>query len=82
MQSAGYLLANAFRINQTQAPDKLPTVQAYKALKKELDVLEKAVKKGDASGALKSSTYAVTLWNEYLKGVELDVPLAEDRGAR
>jgi hypothetical protein len=31
-----YLLGNAFRINQTKAPDNLPTVQAAKAFFKEM----------------------------------------------
>lgn len=45
MKASMYLLGNAFRINQTKAPDNLPTVKAAKAFFKELDAMEKAVKK-------------------------------------
>ena len=36
MKTSMYLLANAFRINQTKAPDNLPTVRAAKAFFKEI----------------------------------------------
>jgi hypothetical protein len=36
MKASMYLLGNAFRINQTKAPDNLPTVQAAKAFFKEM----------------------------------------------
>jgi len=38
MKTSMYLLANAFRINQTKAPDNLPTVQAAKAFFKKMYV--------------------------------------------
>ena len=44
MKASMYLLGNAFRINQTKAPDNLPTVRAAKAFFKEMDAMEKAVK--------------------------------------
>merc|ERR1719446_1182416 len=45
MKASMYLLGNAFRINQQKAPDNLPTVRAAKAFFKEIDAMEKAVKK-------------------------------------
>ena len=36
MKASMYLLGNAFRINQTKAPDNLPTVRAAKAFFKEM----------------------------------------------
>jgi hypothetical protein len=38
MKASMYLLGNAFRINQTKAPDNLPTVRAAKAFFKEMYV--------------------------------------------
>jgi len=43
MKASMYLLGNAFRINQTKAPDNLPTVKAAKAFFKEMDAMEKCV---------------------------------------
>jgi len=45
MKTSMYLLGNAFRYNQSKAPDNLPTVKAAKAFFKEMDAMEKAVKK-------------------------------------
>jgi len=45
MKASMYLLANAFRINQTKAPDNLPSVKAAKKFFKEMDFVEKAAKK-------------------------------------
>jgi len=45
MKTSMYLLGNAFRINQTKAPDNLPTVMAAKKFFKEMDAIEKAVVK-------------------------------------
>ena len=36
MKASMYLLGNAFRINQTKAPDNLPSVKAAKAFFKEM----------------------------------------------
>lgn len=36
LKASMYLLGNAFRINQTKAPDNLPTVKAAKAFFKEM----------------------------------------------
>jgi len=43
MKTSMYLLGNAFRINQTKAPDNLPSVQSAKAFFREMDGMEKAV---------------------------------------
>jgi len=44
IKASMYLLGNAFRINQTKAPDNLPTVQAAKKFFKEIDAMEKNLK--------------------------------------
>jgi len=46
MKTSMYLLANAFRLNQTKAPDNLPSVRAAKKFFKEMDLVEKSAKKG------------------------------------
>ena len=46
MKTSMYLLGNAFRLNQTKAPDNLPSVRAAKKFFKEMDLVEKATKKG------------------------------------
>jgi len=45
MKASMYLLGNAFRFNQQKAPDNLPTVKAAKAFFKEVDQMEKNVRK-------------------------------------
>jgi len=45
MKTSMYLLANAFRLNQTKAPDNLPSVRAAKKFFKEMDLIEKAANK-------------------------------------
>lgn len=45
MKTSMYLLANAFRLNQTKAPDNLPSVRAAKKFFKEMDLVEKAATK-------------------------------------
>merc|ERR1712238_49184 len=45
MKTSMYLLGNAFRLNQTKAPDNLPTVRAAKTFFKEMDFVEKAAKR-------------------------------------
>ena len=42
--SAGYLLANAFRRSSSTAPDKLPSVQAWKAFAASAEALGKKVR--------------------------------------
>lgn len=73
MKASMYLLGNAFRINQTKAPDNLPTVKAAKAFFKEMDAMEKCVKKpkqGDTK-AIGHYAAALEILDEYLDLVEL-----------
>lgn len=73
MKASMYLLGNAFRINQTKAPDNLPTVKAAKAFFKEMDAMEKRVKKGKADDrdAIANYAAALNILDEYLDLVEL-----------
>ena len=73
LKTSMYLLGNAFRINQTKAPDNLPTVKAAKAFFKEMDAMEKRVKKGKAGDKEAIGHYAAALdiLDEYLDLVEL-----------
>ncbi len=73
MKVSMYLLANAFRINQTKAPDNLPTVKAAKAFFKEMDAMEKRVKKAKAGDkeAIGNYARALDILDEYLDLVEL-----------
>jgi hypothetical protein len=73
MKTSMYLLGNAFRLNQTKAPDNLPTVRAAKKFFKEMDLVEKAAKKpkkGDKD-AVKHFAAALDALDEYLDLVEL-----------
>merc|ERR1712087_214683 len=74
MKTSMYLLGNAFRINQTKAPDNLPTVQAAKAFFKEMDAMEKAVvkkpKKNDPKAVARYAN-ALDILDIYLDLVEL-----------
>ena len=73
MKASMYLLGNAFRINQTKAPDNLPTVKAAKAFFKEMDAMEKRVKKAKAGDkdAIANYAAALNILDEYLDLVEL-----------
>ena len=73
MKASMYLLGNAFRINQTKAPDNLPTVKAAKAFFKEMDAMEKRVKKAKSGDKEAIGHYAAALdiLDEYLDLVEL-----------
>lgn len=74
MKTSMYLLANAFRINQTKAPDNLPTVRAAKAFFKEMDAMEKAVVKKPKTNdinAVKHYVEALDILDVYLDLVEL-----------
>lgn len=75
MKTSMYLLANAFRINQTKAPDNLPTVKAAKAFFKEMDAMEKRVKKAKANksdvDAVKYYAASLDILDAYLDLVEL-----------
>lgn len=73
MKTSMYLLGNAFRLNQTKAPDNLPTVRAAKKFFKEMDLVEKAAKKGKKADTDAVRHYAAALdaLDEYLDLVEL-----------
>ena len=73
MKVSMYLLANAFRINQTKAPDNLPTVRAAKAFFKEMDAMEKNVskKKSNDKEAIGHYAQALYILDRYLDLVEL-----------
>mmetsp|Transcript_19025 Transcript_19025/g.32581 ORF Transcript_19025/g.32581 Transcript_19025/m.32581 type:complete len:98 (+) Transcript_19025:73-366(+) len=74
MKTSMYLLGNAFRLNQVKAPDNLPTVRAAKAFFKEMDVLEKAVRKNPKTldpASQKRYLAALDLLDAYLDLVEL-----------
>eukprot|EP00563_Minutocellus_polymorphus_P016376 CAMPEP_0181049242 /NCGR_PEP_ID=MMETSP1070-20121207/15870_1 /TAXON_ID=265543 /ORGANISM="Minutocellus polymorphus, Strain NH13" /LENGTH=226 /DNA_ID=CAMNT_0023128091 /DNA_START=92 /DNA_END=772 /DNA_ORIENTATION=+ len=74
MKASMYLLGNAFRINQTKAPDNLPTVQAAKKFFKVMDNMEKrVVKKPSTSDTASQKLYleALDILDTYLDLVEL-----------
>ena len=74
MKASMYLLGNAFRINQTKAPDNLPTVQAAKQFFKVMDKMEKAVvKKPKKEDPTSQKLYleALEILDRYLDLVEL-----------
>lgn len=74
MKASMYLLGNAFRINQTKAPDNLPTVQAAKKFFKVMDAMEKQVaKKPKTNDAKAQQLYldALDILDTYLDLVEL-----------
>eukprot|EP00526_Cylindrotheca_closterium_P018910 CAMPEP_0113654602 /NCGR_PEP_ID=MMETSP0017_2-20120614/29244_1 /TAXON_ID=2856 /ORGANISM="Cylindrotheca closterium" /LENGTH=238 /DNA_ID=CAMNT_0000567761 /DNA_START=61 /DNA_END=773 /DNA_ORIENTATION=+ /assembly_acc=CAM_ASM_000147 len=73
MKTSMYLLGNAFRINQQKPPDALPSVKAAKAFFKEMDAMEKRVKKGKADDKDAVGHYAAALdiLDAYLDLVEL-----------
>lgn len=74
MKASMYLLGNAFRINQTKAPDNLPTVQAAKAFFKQIDQMEKRVTKNPKTSDQTSQQYylaGLDILDKYLDLVEL-----------
>jgi hypothetical protein len=73
MKASMYLLGNAFRINQQKPPDRLPTVQAAKAFFKEMDQMEKEVKKKKPNDpeAVQHYAAALEILDRYLDLVEL-----------
>jgi len=74
MKTSMYLLGNAFRINQTKAPDNLPSVKASKSFFKEMDAMEKDVVKKPKSNDDKSVKHyatALDILDVYLDLVEL-----------
>lgn len=74
MKASMYLLGNAFRINQQKAPDNLPTVKAAKAFFKDMDEMEKLVKKKPKKNdpeAVARYARALDTLDRYLDVVEL-----------
>lgn len=74
MKTSMYLLSNAFRINQTKAPDNLPSVRSAKAFFKEMDNMEKLVtakKKKDPKDVAASFLAALDILDVFLDLVEL-----------
>lgn len=74
MKTTMYLLGNAFRINQTKAPDNLPSVQAAKKFFRVINKFElKVVKKPSTNDKNAAALYAeaLDLLDEYLDLVEL-----------
>lgn len=73
MKASMYLLGNAFRINQQKAPDNLPSVRACKAFFKEVDAMEKCVKKKKTEDKEAAGHYlaALEVLDTYLDLVEL-----------
>ncbi|CAB9502912.1 expressed unknown protein [Seminavis robusta] len=71
ISTAAYLLANAFRRSSNQAPDSLPAVKKWKAFVKELDALQKKLKKKDAAGSLEIFNGAMEALDAYLAEVDL-----------
>ena len=74
-----YLLGNAFRINQTKAPDNLPSVKASKKFFRQMALFERRVLKNPKLGTPKSNdpeaaalyAKALDILDEYLDLVEL-----------
>jgi len=74
MKASMYLLANAFRFDQQKPPDRLPTVKAAKAFFKEMDEMERLVKKKAKSNdqaAVERYAAALGILDRYLDLVEL-----------
>lgn len=73
MKASMYLLGNAFRTDQQKPPDRLPTVKAAKAFFKEMDEMEKLVKKKRQNDKQAQQVYlaALEILDSYLDLVEL-----------
>jgi hypothetical protein len=73
MKAAMYLLGNAFRSDQQKPPDRLPTVKAAKAFFRQMDLLEKAIKKKKTNDIEAVGYYAdaLDILDRYLDLVEL-----------
>lgn len=71
MKTSMYLLGNAFRFNQQKAPDLLPTVKAAKAFAKDIEEMEKALKKKNVKGVQAAYLKSLDVLDGYLDLVEL-----------
>jgi len=76
--AAGYLLANAFRRSSSTPPDNLPSVKKWKEFAKEVENLQKTLKKKDIKAIKSAYTKAEDLLDPYLELVELP-PVIEMR---
>jgi hypothetical protein len=73
MKASMYLLGNAFRTDQQKPPDRLPTVKAARAFFKEMDEMEKLIKKKKTNDKEAQTKYlaALEILDTYLDLVEL-----------
>eukprot|EP00518_Triparma_eleuthera_P001523 CAMPEP_0182455938 /NCGR_PEP_ID=MMETSP1319-20130603/1944_1 /TAXON_ID=172717 /ORGANISM="Bolidomonas pacifica, Strain RCC208" /LENGTH=239 /DNA_ID=CAMNT_0024654105 /DNA_START=71 /DNA_END=788 /DNA_ORIENTATION=+ len=71
MKTSMYLLGNAFRFNQQKAPENLPTVKAAKAFAKDIEEMEKALKKKNVKGVQAAYLKSLDVLDGYLDLVEL-----------
>lgn len=71
LEAAGFLLANAFRINSTQNPDKILQVQKFKAFKKDADETAAFLKKKKKADAKASFEKSLASLDQYLLSVGL-----------
>jgi hypothetical protein len=71
LEAAGFLLANAFRINSTQNPDKIVQVQKFKAFKKDADACAALLKKKKKTEAKAAYDASLATLDEYLTSVGL-----------
>jgi len=76
LTAAGYLLSNAFRRSSSTAPDSLPAVKKYKAFAKEVDNLQKVLKKKGAAAAFDEFATVEVALDEWLS--EIDLPAARE----
>eukprot|EP00532_Pseudo-nitzschia_australis_P005956 CAMPEP_0168166910 /NCGR_PEP_ID=MMETSP0139_2-20121125/2277_1 /TAXON_ID=44445 /ORGANISM="Pseudo-nitzschia australis, Strain 10249 10 AB" /LENGTH=224 /DNA_ID=CAMNT_0008084135 /DNA_START=86 /DNA_END=760 /DNA_ORIENTATION=+ len=76
LTAAGYLLSNAFRRSSSTAPDSLPSVKKYKAFAKEVENLQKVLKKKGATAASNAFSSVEVALDEWLS--EIDLPPARE----
>mmetsp|Transcript_8224 Transcript_8224/g.9066 ORF Transcript_8224/g.9066 Transcript_8224/m.9066 type:complete len:212 (+) Transcript_8224:114-749(+) len=69
--AAGYLLSNAFRTSSGTPPDRLPSVQKWKAFAGKVDAMQKAIKNKSKNGAKAAYEEALALLDAYLDAVDL-----------
>jgi len=70
-KAAGYLLANAFRRSSSTAPDKLPSVKAWKKFAAGVEAIQKPVSKKKAKPSLEAFLKAKEFLEPYLEEVDL-----------
>ena len=72
LANPAFLLANAFRINSTQNPDKIVQVQKFKAFKADADAVAAAAKKKKQPAVQEAYDKSLTTLAAYLDSVGLD----------